>query len=119
VAPLFAVKAAVCAGIVLVLARAFFGRAPERVRPVLMLTAGFLGVVTYPIAVMLAAARSAAAFFVLAGMVCALSLAAWAARGPHDEDAYDDQDGEGDPRPRIDWKAFDRERARWERVRRV
>jgi hypothetical protein len=117
VALLVASKAAVCVAVAVFLARALFGSPPVRVRPVLALVAGFCGVVAFPLGVVVAAeGRATAAFFVLGGTVGALSLAVWAARGPGDDGS---EDGEKPPESAIDWRAFDRERARWERVRRV
>jgi predicted permease len=119
VAPLFAVKATACVAVAVSLVRAFFGRPPERMRPLVALGAGFAGVIGYPIAVVLAAGgRATAALILLAATVIASALAGWAWRATPEDDDPADEDGEGPP-PRIDWRAFDRERARWERVRRV
>lgn len=114
---LLALKAAVAAILALVLVRAFMGPAPAAMHPLLALAAGFVGVVGYPVAVVVAAAaHPASAMLLLAAAVTSMALAVWAARGPGDDG------GEGierDPEPPVDWEAFDRERARWERGPRV
>jgi hypothetical protein len=107
------VKAAVAAALALVLARAFMGPPPRRLHPLLSLVAGFLGLLGYPIAVLVAADRHPQLASILLGVaVASMALAFWAARGRNDDGGDDDPPG---PEPPLDWEAFDRERERWER----
>jgi hypothetical protein len=107
---LFALQAAGCVAVALIVVWTLFGPRPRRLRPVLALGAGFVGIVGLPIAVLLATSAGPR-WGALAGGVAVLGLAvgAWAARGPGDLGA--DADG-------VDWAEFDRERERWERARR-
>lgn len=106
------VKAAVAAALALVLARAFMGPPPRRLRPLLTLICGFFGLIGYPIAVLVAAARHPQLASILLGVAVAfMAVAFWAARG-HNDDGGDD--GDEGPEPPVDWEAFDRERERWE-----
>ncbi|UGS35686.1 hypothetical protein DSM104329_02081 [Capillimicrobium parvum] len=105
-------KAAVAAALALVLARAFMGPPPRRLHPLLTLIAGFVGLIGYPIAVLVAADRHPQlASILLGGAVASMAVAFWAARGPSDDEGDDDDEG---PEPPVDWEAFDRERERWD-----
>jgi hypothetical protein len=111
------VKAAVAAALALVLARAFMGPPPRRLRPLLTLICGFFGLLGYPIAVLVAAARHPQLASILLGAaVVFMAVAFWAARGPNDDGGDDGDEG---PEPPVDWEAFDRERDRWERSARL
>ena len=107
------VKAAVAAALALALGRAFMGPPPRRMRPALVVVAGFFGIVGYPVAVIVAAARHPQlASSLLGAAVGSMALAVWAARGRNDDGGGNDGPG---PEPPVDWEAFDRERERWER----
>ncbi len=111
------VKAAVAAALALVLARAFMGPPPRRLRPLLTLICGFVGLIGYPIAVLVAAARHPQPASILLGVAVAfMAVAFWSARGRNDDGG---DDGGDDPEPPVDWEAFDRERERWERSARL
>jgi hypothetical protein len=111
------VKAAVAAALALVLARAFMGPPPRRLRPLLTLVCGFLGLIGYPVAVLVAADRHPQLASILLGVaVVFMAVAFWAARGHNDDGDDGDDDG---PEPPVDWEAFDRERERWERPARL
>jgi hypothetical protein len=108
------VKAVVAAAVALALARAFMGPAPQRMHPELAMAAGFVGLIGYPVAIIVAAGRHPeTATVVLAGSVILMALAVWAARGPGDDGGEEVEHG---PDPPVDWESFDLERERWERT---
>jgi hypothetical protein len=108
------VKAVMAAGVSLALMRAFIGPEPERIHPELALGAGFLGVIGFPIAVVVASgSHPIAATLTVAGSVVFMALACWAVRGSDDEGGEEIDEG---PVPPIDWEAFDLERDRWDRT---